>query len=67
LANLINILNPEMIVIGGGVVNGWDLFEKEMHQQVEERAFPSLAARVKIVRAKCGDDAGLLGAARLAL
>ena len=67
LANLINILNPEMIVIGGGVVNGWDLFEKHMHEQVEERAFPLLAARVKIVRAKCGDDAGLLGAARLAL
>jgi len=67
LANLINILNPEMIVIGGGVVNGWDLFEKHMHQQVEERAFPLLTARLKIVRAKCGDDAGLLGAARLAL
>ena len=67
LANLINILNPEMIVLGGGVVNGWDLFEKHMHQQVEERAFPLLADRVKIVRAKCGDDAGLLGAARLAL
>jgi len=67
LASLINILNPEMIVIGGGVVNGWGLFEKHMVQQVEERAFPLLAARVKIVRAKCGDDAGLLGAARLAL
>jgi glucokinase len=67
LANLINILNPEMIVIGGGVVNGWALFEKHMHQQVEERAFPLLAERVKIVRAKCGDDAGLLGAAHLAL
>ncbi len=64
LANLINILNPEIIVIGGGVVNGWELFEKHMQQQVEERAFPLL--RVKIVRAKCGDDAGLLGAARLA-
>jgi len=64
LANLINILNPEIIVVGGGVVNGWELFEKHMHQQVEERAFPLL--RVKIVRAKCGDDAGLLGAARLA-
>ena len=67
LANLINILNPAMIVIGGGVVNGWDLFEKHMHQQVEERAFPLLAARVKIERAKFCDDAGLLGAARLAL
>ena len=67
LANLINILNPEMLVIGGGVVNGWDLFAKHMHQQIEERAFPLLAARVKIERAKCGDDAGLLGAARLIL
>lgn len=65
LANLINILNPEMIVIAGGVVNAWDLFEKHMLHEVEERAFPLLAARVKIVRAKCGDDAGLLGAARL--
>lgn len=66
LANLINILNPEMIVIGGGVVNGWELFEKHMRQQVAERAFPLPAARVKIMPAECGDDAGLLGAARLA-
>ena len=67
LANLINLLNPEMIVIGGGVANGWDLFEKHMHHEVAGRAFPVPAARVKIVRAECGDDAGLLGAARLAL
>lgn len=67
LANLINILNPEMIVIGGGVVNGWNLFEKHMRQQVAERAFPIPAARVKIMPGECGDDAGLLGAARLAL
>jgi glucokinase len=46
--------------------NGWELFEKHMHQQVVERAFPIPARRVKIVRAQCGDDAGLLGAARLA-
>lgn len=67
LANLINILNPEMIVIGGGVVNGWDLFAKHMLQQVAERAFPLPAARVKIMPGECGDDAGLLGAAHLAL
>ncbi len=66
LANLINIINPSMIVIGGGVVNGWSLFEKHMLQQVAERAFPLPARRVKIVKAQCGDDAGLLGAARLA-
>jgi glucokinase len=67
LANLINILNPEMIVIGGGVVNGWDLFARHMNHEVAERAFPLPAAEVKIVPAECGDDAGLLGAARLAL
>lgn len=67
LASLINLLNPEIIVIGGGLSNGWALFESPMHQQVNERAFPIPARRVKIVRAECGDDAGLLGAAHLAL
>ena len=66
LANLINILNPEIIVIGGGVANGWELFEKDMRHQVNEHAFPLPAAEVKIVPAECGDDAGLLDAARLA-
>jgi glucokinase len=67
LASLINVLNPEIVIIGGGLSNGWALFEKHMKQQIIERAFPIPARRVKIVRAQCGDDAGLLGAARLAL
>jgi glucokinase len=67
IANLINLLNPEVIVLGGGVANGWSLFEQHMRQQVMERAFPLPASSVRIVRAECGDDAGLLGAARLAL
>ncbi len=67
LANLVNLLNPEIIVIGGGVANGWQLFEKSMRAEVERRAFPVPAGRVKIVPAKCGDDAGLLGAAHLVL
>jgi glucokinase len=66
IASLINLLNPEIIVIGGGVANGWSLFEKHMRQQVIERAFPLPAKRVKILPAECGDDAGLLGAANLA-
>lgn len=66
LVNLINILNPEMIVIGGGVVNAWDLFEEHMHREVTARAFSPIAASFRIVRAECGDDAGLFGAARLA-
>ena len=66
LANLINLIDPEIIVLTGGVVNGWDLFALEMHRQVEERAFHATRQLVKIARAECGDNAGLLGAARLA-
>ncbi|MFN2491561.1 MAG: ROK family protein [Pyrinomonadaceae bacterium] len=66
IANLLNILDPEIVIIGGGLSNAWELFEKEMRQQVTERAFPIPARRVNIVRAQCGDDAGVLGAARLA-
>ncbi|HJU55167.1 MAG TPA: ROK family protein [Pyrinomonadaceae bacterium] len=66
LASLINIFNPEMIVIGGGVAAGWDLFIGHVREQVMERAFPIPARRVEIVRAECGDDAGLLGAAQIA-
>lgn len=67
LANLINLVDPQIIVVTGGVINGWDLFATEMHQQVEQRAFRTTAQQVKIARAQCGDNAGLLGAARLGL
>jgi glucokinase len=67
LANLITLIDPQVIVIAGGAVNGWDLFAEEMHRQVEERAFRTTAQQVKIARAECGDNAGLLGAARLAM
>jgi glucokinase len=67
LANLINFIDPEIVVIAGGAVNGWDLFAAEMYREVEERAFRAPAQQVRIARAECGDNAGLLGAARLAL
>ncbi len=64
-ASLVNVLNPEMIVIGGGVANGWDLFIEHARREMQARAFPQPAQRVQIVPARCGDDAGLLGAAHL--
>jgi len=57
LANLINLIDPQIIVISGGAVNGWDLFAPEMYRQVEERAFRTTAQQVKIARAECGDNA----------
>lgn len=66
LASLINIFNPEMIVVGGGVADGWDLFIHHVREQVAARAFPVPAHRAEIVQAERGDDAGLLGAAQIA-
>lgn len=66
-AGLVNVLNPEAISIGGGVANGWDLFIQTVREQVHKRAFQQPAERVKLVRAKLGDDAGTLGVAYLAL
>lgn len=66
LANLINLIDPQIIVITGGAVNGWDLFATEMYRQVGERAFRATAQQVKIARSECGDNAGLLGAAKIA-
>jgi glucokinase len=66
LANLINIVDPEIIVIAGGAVNGWSLFTSYAQHEVEERAVRTTAQQVKIAAAQCGDNAGLLGAARLA-
>ena len=66
MANVINIFNPEIIVVGGGVSAAWDLFAKPAREEVMKRAFPVPAKSCQIVRAECGDDAGLLGAARLA-
>lgn len=66
LAGLINVLNPEIIVIGGGAAAGWDLFLPYMIEQIKDRSYKEPAERAKIVPAQLGDDAGILGAARLA-
>lgn len=66
IANLINILGPEVIVIGGGVANGWKLFAGAMREQVIKQASRPLTPMAEIKPALCGDNAGLLGAAHLA-
>jgi glucokinase len=65
IASLINILNPEMVVLGGGVSKSWDMFFSFTKEEVHKRALKIPAVRVTIVPAVCGDDAGLLGAAYL--
>jgi glucokinase len=66
IANVVNALNPEAIVIAGGVAAAFDLFAPRAREEMMKRAFPVPAKRCQIQKAECGDDAGLLGAAWLA-
>jgi glucokinase len=66
IANLINIFNPEMVVIGGGVKEAWDLFIDATRNEIKKRAFEYPAARTRIVPSVLGDDAGMVGAAAVA-
>jgi glucokinase len=67
LANLVNIFNPEMIVLGGGMAELGGLFIDPARRVVVERAFPISAGAVRIVTAQLGNEAGVYGAAIFAL
>jgi glucokinase len=66
LASIVNVIDPEIIVIGGGAANAWDSFIEQTREEIKCRAFSEPQREVSILRATCGDDAGLLGAAKLA-
>ena len=66
MASLINIFNPEVIVIGGGIAAAWDILLPPALQTMKNRAFTAMVDRVKVVRAEKGDDAGIYGGAYLA-
>ena len=66
LAGLINVLNLEGVIIGGGVSGGFDLFSPMLLRTVQQRAFPQIASQVVVCQAALGDDAGLVGGALLA-
>jgi glucokinase len=55
-------LNPQRIVIGGGVTNAGDLLFTPIEREVHIRAFPRASETLEIVHASLGDDGGLLGA-----
>lgn len=67
MVNLVNIFNPEMIVVGGAVANLGDLLLDPARQVVKERAFRISAQSVRIVPARLGEEAGVYGAAAFAL
>jgi glucokinase len=67
VVNLVNIFNPEMVIIGGSMADMGDLLLQPVRAMVTERVFPLFAQTVRIVPARLGNYAGLFGAASYAL
>lgn len=65
IANIANILNPEMIILIGGITNEGDNLLNPLKKEVAKRALSSNYQFLKIVIGKLGDLAGTLGAAAL--
>jgi len=65
IANIANILNPEMVVLVGGITNEGDKLLIPLGEEVKKRAFYSNYKSLKIVIGKLGGNAGVLGAAAL--
>ncbi|MCC6739693.1 MAG: ROK family protein [Planctomycetia bacterium] len=63
VADLANVLNPEIVVIGGGVARAGEILFGPIRAAVEREALPNVSKGLRIVPAKLGNDAGLLGAA----
>ena len=66
LANVVDILNPRMIVIGGGVAAAGELLLGPARRTMRQWAQPLAVKQVRLVRSRLGARAGILGMARLA-
>ncbi len=67
IASLVNIFNPQVVVIGGGVIGAGELLLGPARDEVAARALPPSRDDVRIVAAHFGVEAGMIGAAVLAL
>src|SRR3954469_16120570 len=67
IVGLVNVFNPEVVVVGGGLVAAGDLLLAPAREIVAARALVPARDQVRIVPARFGDESGMLGAAALAL
>jgi glucokinase len=67
IANVVNILNPEVVAIGGGLIAAGDLLLEPARRVVAERALAPSRDQVRILPTRFGDASGMMGAAMLAM
>jgi glucokinase len=66
VATVMNLFNPDAVVIGGGVSRSADLLLPIVRREVAARAMPMVARAARVESAALGDDVGIVGAALLA-
>jgi len=62
IANIVNLINPEMVILGGGMARAGDLIFEPVRKYVQQNAFTAAMEGVKIVPAALGVNAGAIGA-----
>jgi glucokinase len=67
IANIVNVFNPEVVVLGGGVLGAGELLLGPARDEMRARALPPGRDSVRVVAAGFGAEAGMVGAAALAL
>jgi glucokinase len=67
LVGLVNVFNPEVIVIGGGAARAGNLLLEPARAVIAAHALPPTREEVRLVPAHYGDEAGMMGAALMAL
>lgn len=67
VANVANLLDPEMVIIGGGVAKMGEPLFARVRQVLSQRALAAVANAVEVVPAALGGDAGVIGAVQVAL
>jgi glucokinase len=65
IANIINLMSPDAIILAGGLLGAWDIYIQEAIKEASRRAFKELFDKVKIIPSSLMDDAGIIGSAGL--
>lgn len=65
ISSVVNLINPDMVVIGGGVANAGKIIFDQIRKTVDQRAMSVHSKTVKITKAILGNDAGMIGAGLL--
>lgn len=63
----INLIDPEVVILGGSITGAWPFFKDSMEEHLRKWICPVPAERTKVIRAKLGDNAGFIGAACLVI